>query len=112
MIYHIAERERWRSTPPGGYYAPPSLDTEGFIHFSDAEQVIRVANRFYRGQPDLLLLAVDPGRLEAELRYEQPAPEVSERFPHLYGPLNLDAVTAVFDFTPAPDGTFHFSGSG
>jgi uncharacterized protein (DUF952 family) len=73
-----------------------------------------VANAFYTGQTDLVLLVVDPSRLQAELKYEAPvhpaasdtAPSAEERFPHLYGPLNFDAVLSVVAFPPGADGKF------
>jgi uncharacterized protein (DUF952 family) len=83
-----------------------------------------VARRFYAGQHGLVLLAVDPSRLQAMLKYEGPvhpaavAPENedlmgdarltsdSETFPHLYGPLNFDAVVATYDFDPDLNGVF------
>jgi uncharacterized protein (DUF952 family) len=104
-IYHIVARSAWEAAQPTGAYAPASLVTEGFIHFSQRQQVVRTANLFYHGQPDLVLLVVDPVRLPAEIRYETP-PDSPEKFPHLYGPLNTDAVIAVVDFPPQPDGTF------
>lgn len=104
LIYHIAERAAWERAMAGADYRAESLEREGFIHFSTAAQVLWVAERFYRGRADLVLLAVDPEQVEAELRYEESEP--GERFPHLYGPLNLTAVVAAHDFTPAEDGGF------
>lgn len=107
MIFHITRREDWATARREGSYRAASLAREGFIHFSTRAQVVATANRYYRGQRDLVLLAVDPARLDAELRYEAPAeaPTSSERFPHLYGALSLAAVTAVLAFPPdAGDG--------
>lgn len=101
-IFHITSRSAWEAAQRAGDYRAPSLETQGFIHFSDAEQVIRVANALYAGQTDLVLLVVDPAQLSAELRYEPPV-EVTgatELFPHLYGGLNLNAVTQVVAFPP------------
>jgi uncharacterized protein (DUF952 family) len=86
----------------------------GFIHFSTRQQVVGTANVFYAGQCGLVLLVVDPSKLRQELRWESPAhphpqpdsPTNSQLFPHLYGPLNLDAVVDVFDFEPDPNGKF------
>jgi uncharacterized protein (DUF952 family) len=104
VIYHIAPAGDWEQAQRAGVYRAASLDAEGFIHLSTRAQVLWVAGRFYRGRPGLVLLAVDPARLAAELRYEESEP--GQRFPHLYGPLNLDAVAAAAPFPPGADGAF------
>lgn len=108
IIYHIVSRAVWEQAASTGFYRADTLHSERFIHCSTAAQVSRVANSFYRGQRGLLLLAIDSGRLQAPLRYEAPAedPTSEERFPHIYGPLNRDAVIDVTDFEPGPDGLF------
>ena len=107
LIVHIAKKAMWQTALDAGTYRTPSLDSEGFIHFSTPSQVIRVADDFYAGCPDLLLLVVDSDALIADLRYEAPVHEDSlELFPHLYGPLNLDAVIEVFPFPAGVDGSF------
>jgi uncharacterized protein (DUF952 family) len=114
LITHITTRTAWEQAQHAGEYRAPSLAEVGFIHFSRLEQVLGVANAFYRGQTDLVLLAVDKSRLKAELKDEPPvhpgpsdaAPDPENLFPHLYGPLNLDAVAVVYDFPPEADGSF------
>lgn len=108
LITHITPRADWEAAQRRGAYRAASLDSEGFIHFSTLEQVAATASRFYRAQHDLVLLVVDTDRLTADLRYESPSHNMvdDERFPHLYGELNLDAVTRVIDFPPNADGMF------
>jgi uncharacterized protein (DUF952 family) len=115
MIYHITSRSAWNEARQRGDYRAESLETEGFIHCSTQEQVLPVAENFYKGQKDLLLLVVEPALLSADLRWEPPAggappPGVREGdlFPHVYGPINLDAVVKVFDLEANPDGQFGF----
>ncbi len=91
-IYHIVSRRAWEAGGKGPYRAG-SLATEGFIHCSNREQVARVANLFYAEADDLLVLEIDVGRLGARVRDEN-APN-GERFPHIYGPIERDAVVAV-----------------
>jgi uncharacterized protein (DUF952 family) len=105
MIYHIAEQSSWEHASSSGSYRPASLTDAGFIHCSTAEQVIRVANTFYRGRHDLVLLAIDESRVSAEIRYEN-TEGGSELFPHLYGSLSVTAVTTVYPFTPDDSGLF------
>jgi uncharacterized protein (DUF952 family) len=104
VLLHITPRAWWEAAQAAGAYAPPSLEAEGFIHFSTLGQVIATAHRFYSGQTGLVLLEIAADRLPAEVRYEMAGN--GERFPHLYAPLNLDAVGRVVPFEPGPDGTF------
>jgi len=110
MILHIVSRADWESALARGIYAPPSLGAEGFIHCSTSAQILRTANRFYRGQRGLVILCIDESRLEAPPRYEPPDSGLGETaadlFPHLYASLNLDAVVQVIDFPCGADGTF------
>ena len=106
MIYHILSKFDWETALVQRSYSPPSLTREGFIHFSNLSQVAATADRFYRGAPGLLLLCVDESRLASDLRIEPGADKPDELFPHLYGPLNLDAVAAIYELAPRADGTF------
>ena len=106
-IYHITSREAWQAAQYIGAYYGDTLESEGFIHTSTKVQVPRTANRFYRGRAGLILLTIEPSRLSSELRYE--AAGDGDLFPHIYGPLNLDAVSAVTDFPANPDGTFNLN---
>lgn len=81
-----------------------SLDDVGFIHCSFAHQVRGVADAFYRGRSDVVLLTIDRSLVRAEIREEAP-PGGADRFPHIYGPLNLDAVAAVEPIAMRVDGT-------
>ncbi len=103
VIVHISKRGDWLACQADSAYRASSLETEGFIHCSRPDQVLKVANMFYRDVPDLYLLWIAPHKLESELRWEAADDDV---FPHLYGALNLDAVIAVSDFQPDPDGVY------
>lgn len=103
-ILHITTRASWAEAKRAGYYTSPSLNTEGFIHFSAVNQAVEVANFLYWGRTDLVLLCVAPDKLTAELKVE--AFGTPEPYPHLYGPLNLSAVVSVLEFSPSQDGTF------
>ena len=102
-IFHITTSSAWDEARAAGAYEPPSLEREGFIHLSAADQVVGVANRAFRGQRDLVLLCVSSERLAAVVRHEHAA-DAGEAFPHLYGPLNLDAVVQVIPLAEGPDG--------
>ena len=92
MIYHLIEKNVWNKVTEE--YRPESLNTEGFIHFSTKEQVDGTYQRFYSDK-DMYLLVVEESKLKATLKYEE-ADGMS--FPHLFGPLNLDAIKEVLDY--------------
>ena len=104
MLFHICAAADWHEALRRGEYHADSLGTEGFIHASTEAQVVKTANRFYRGREGLVLLAIDPSLLTVEVRYEAVHEDL---FPHVYGPVNLDAVTVIVPFVPTADGTFH-----
>jgi uncharacterized protein (DUF952 family) len=102
-IVHLCPRKLWVIAQAAGEYRAPSLEADGFIHCSRPGQILAVANRFYRGQTGLALLWIDPEKVRAEIRWEAAD---GEEFPHIYGPLNLDAVFDTRDFPPEADGSF------
>lgn len=110
LIFHIATVPDWEAAIAAGEYRTStrgrSLDEVGFIHCSHRHQVERVANAGYRdGTGPLCLLAIDPGRLGATEVREEPGGGV-ETFPHVYGPLPVDAVVEVTPLEPAAGGLF------
>lgn len=113
MIFHITSRKAWDEAQGRGDYRTESLATEGFIHCSTVSQVLPVAESFYKGQHGLVLLAIEPTLLSSDLKWEPPSggsppPGVpnGNPFPHIYGPINLDAVAQVLDFEPDANGRF------
>jgi uncharacterized protein (DUF952 family) len=112
LIYHITTVGEWERAHGNGQYAMSTrgrtLAEEGFIHASTAEQVAPVANMFYQGVPGLVVLVIDAGRVKAGVRYEQ-VPGFSQPFPHIYGPLNIDAVVAMLRLEPGPEGDYTFT---
>ena len=104
-IYHLTTRPDWQSALASGSYTADSLASEGFIHCSTARQVLRSANRYFEGKPDVLVLTIDPDKVRPGIRFENLSGG-EDLFPHIYGPLNLDAVLEVKTLTAGIDGTF------
>jgi uncharacterized protein (DUF952 family) len=104
-ILHITHPEDWRKAMEQGSYTADSLASEGFIHCSTPAQIAATANRYYAGQHDLILLVIDSGRVQAEIRWENLVGG-EELYPHIYGQLNLDAVTKAVEIEPDEDGYF------
>lgn len=88
-IYHLAEPGAWAASTDE--YRAPSLDSDGFIHCANAEQLADVARRHYRDHNDLILLAVDPGPLGEAVVYED-LYDLGEEYPHVYDPIPTTAV--------------------
>lgn len=107
-ILHFCPRAAWQAAQDAGEYRGDTLATEGFIHCSTADQVQLPANALVRGRTDIVLLEIDPARLSSPVRWEpgDSARPDSMQFPHVYGPISLDAVIGVHDFPPTADGTF------
>lgn len=103
-LLHICRPPDWQAAQEKGAYTAESLEREGFIHCSRADQILQVANHYYHDITPLVLLWIDPARVKPQIKWE---PVGQEFFPHIYGPLNLEAVVASQDFLPDPDGTFH-----
>ena len=94
IILHITSRREWEAAQAAGEYRGDTLDSDGFIHCSLRQQVMEVINAHFQGQRDLVLLCIAEDKVQAEIRYED-LYRAGQEFPHIYGPLNLDAVVAV-----------------
>jgi uncharacterized protein (DUF952 family) len=91
MIYHVTQKAAWEKALQNGSYEAPSLHTEGFIHASAINQVTGVLERYFENQPNLVLLHIDENKLTSPVKY-QLATSVEEIFPHIFGPININAV--------------------
>ena len=102
-IYKICPALAWREAERQGVYRGSADDIrDGFIHFSTASQVAETARKHFFGQTGLFLIAVDAAMLGDALRWEPSRND--ELFPHLYGELDLGAVTGVSDMHARSDG--------
>lgn len=104
-IFHLALVGAWREAQAAGAYTVSTLGLDlsdvGFIHCSQASQVDRVYNRYYGAATEpVIALTIDTDLLTAPWQLDVVAGEPLP-FPHIYGPLNLDAVVAVDPFTPS-----------
>ena len=107
LIYHMCRRAEWTVAEGAGLYCGSSQDVaDGFIHFSAATQIRESARKHRAGQEDLVLVTVDAARLGSALKWEPS--RGGALFPHLYGPLPLDAVLRVDPLPLGPDGTHVF----
>ncbi len=94
MILHITTPADWERAQRDGSYTADSLQTEGFIHCSEPQQVAWVVNRHFKGRTGLILLHIDRSRLDADVRYEN-LEGGEQLFPHVYGAIPVSAVVKV-----------------
>jgi uncharacterized protein (DUF952 family) len=104
IIYKICPAALWREAERSGVFRGSEVDLhDGFIHFSSAAQVAETAAKHFAGQHDLVLVDVDAAKLGGKLKWE--ASRGGALFPHLYGELDLAAVSRVEPLVLGPDGT-------
>jgi glutathione S-transferase len=115
LIYHIANAADWQQAQAEGAYRTSTrgrtLEQQGFIHASTAQQVAPVANAVYSGGQGLLVLVIDDTRVKPAIVYE-PVPGWEDPFPHIYGPLNADAVVGTLLLKQDENRLFVFEAEG
>jgi len=102
-ILHLCQRKELFEYQELGEYRADSLASEGFIHCSLPEQINEVANRYFKGMPDMVMLMLDPDKLTSEIRWEE---SEGSYYPHVYGAINREAVYTVNDIHPDNDGVY------
>lgn len=94
VIYHVTTATDWNVAKENGFYEHPSIKAEGFIHCSQEHQVAAVLERYFAGQTNLVKLAIDTDKLTSKFVFDW-SPSTADTFPHVYGPINNDAVVDV-----------------
>ena len=107
-IFHIVAPSDWNAARLKGEYVPAGFAADGFVHFSFAGQVTRVANAIYREDPDLVVVEVESDAVPAELRIED-SYGAGEEFPHVYGVIRTDAAVAVHPLDRDASGDWVFT---
>ena len=106
-VYKIAPRPLWEAAERAGRFDGAPVDhADGFIHFSTGSQAVETAAKHFAGQDDLVLVAVETAALGDGLKWE--VSRGGALFPHLYGPLALDAVAWVRPLPLGRDGAHVF----
>lgn len=104
-IYHITTKEVWHKAVDKGVYDFCALKEDGFIHCSTWEQVLVTANNYFKGSEDLLLLKIHTPDIKAEIKFENLIGGENQ-FPHIYGVIDLAAVTGFYSFNKTNTGQF------
>ena len=107
LAYHGTPKTYFESLDPARPYVPEPFDREGFIHTTEGREAVSITlTRYYKASAEpWVVLYIDQDRVTSPIRYDDPA----EVFPHIYGPLNVDAVVDTRPLTRDADGRFTFS---
>lgn len=97
MILHVLRKSTWETFKGKSQYEHPSLAQEGFIHFSTPLNFHLVAPNFKDVEDEMVILCVDESMLTHPVKYET-APNSTEKYPHLFGYLNTDAIMKVLPY--------------
>ena len=108
IIFHVVSQQLWKEKAHAGLYKPDSLEEKGFIHCSTGKQIEETANRLFKGQRKVYLLVIDVSTIEPRIVWEKPGDE-EEPYPHIYGPLNTDAVLDRITLHPNKEGYFEIN---
>lgn len=105
MIYHLIAKEKWALCSKNSSYKPNSVDREGYIHCSFENQIMKVADTFYKNQKNLLILCIDEKKLSNSLKVEDLF-NLNEVYPHIYGELPIESVEKVISINVDSNGEF------
>jgi uncharacterized protein (DUF952 family) len=102
--FHLVAAEYYRDCDTGAPYVPAAYEADGFIHCTDgAHNLAAVADRYYKDDRRMYIaLVIDKTKVSASIVYEDKA----RIYPHIYGPLNRDAIVTVLPVLRNADGSF------
>lgn len=103
-IYLLRSKADYEAGLRAGFIDDASLKTSGFIHASPQDQLTRVANKYYRSITEVICCVIETAKVDAVIKWE---PATGGLYPHIYGPLNMDAVAWVVPLVPGADGKFN-----
>ncbi len=102
-IYLLSSEQEYNQALKQGFLIRDSIELEGFIHASPREQLTRVANKYYKDTIKPLILVVDTSKVSVEVKWE---PAAGSLYPHIYGPLNADAIIETQEISLNENGEF------
>lgn len=93
-IFHIVSPKDWEEGTQEGVFRTTTLEKEGFIHCCKEDQIHFVQRNWFLSQNMLLLISIDTDKLDNPPVFEKSEAN-EDAFPHIYGPINLDAVVDI-----------------
>jgi uncharacterized protein (DUF952 family) len=106
-LFHIITAEQWRRAQELYQLSPPSLQSEGFVHFSYEHQVAGVANNLYADVDDLIVVEFDPTQVGSAV-VDEDSYGTGQEFPHVYAEIPVAAAVAEHGLSRAADGRYRF----
>ena len=105
-IYHITDKTYYDAQMLNKIYYSPTFEQEKFIHLSTKKQVNSTLKNYYKGVKNLILLHINVEKLGSKLKYE--AASNGDIFPHIYGPIEREAIISFETLLPDIDGNFNW----
>lgn len=105
MIVHCMEKKAYEKQKNEKFICYEELGKDGFLHNSEVRHLHLVLPRFENKKEDYVLLCIDESKLIHELKYEY-SPSLQRDFPHIYGPINADAIIEVLDYLKDENGKY------
>jgi uncharacterized protein (DUF952 family) len=104
VLFHLVAGAYYRDCDSTAPYTPESFADEGFIHCTDGlDNVTAVGNRYYKDDRRMyVVLVIERSKVAADIKYEDP----DGIYPHIYGPLNRDAISDILPVMREQDGSF------
>ena len=103
LIFKVVSASEWARASEHGEFQGAAIDlTDGYIHFSTAQQLRETVEKHFAGQTDLLLVGVDADKLGENLKWEPS--RGGDLFPHLYAPLSMECVVMSAEMPIGKDG--------
>lgn len=108
LLFHITTRDKWKQYQKDGNYEPESFESNGFIRCFTGDQIEDAANRLFPDKDEILLIVIDVSIIREEVKYKEDE-ETGEKFPHILGPLSINAVIDKIDIKAEDNGKFKIS---
>ena len=104
--YHLVPLEYYEAQDAEQAYQPQPMvkGREDFIHCTTgADELAATGNRYYTADPrEFIALVLDLDQVKAPTRYDNP----NHIYPHIYGPLNRDAIVRIVKIPRDEQGRF------
>lgn len=108
LLFHITTKDEWKQYKKEGNYEPESFESDGFIRCFTGVQLEDAANRLFPDKDKILLIVIDVSIIREEIKFEKDE-EIGEKFPHILGPLSINAVIDKIDIKAEDNGKFNIS---